>query len=61
MNTASVESSRMIGRVKRNGGKSSRQPGSGSERFGGVKGLAEAEHTLTSVSHALRDVQEGLT
>lgn len=37
----------------------SRRPGSGSERFGGVKALAEAEHTSTSVSHVVRSVQTG--
>nr|TKW02238.1 hypothetical protein SEVIR_8G232900v2 [Setaria viridis] len=50
-----------IGRVKRDGGKSSWWPGSGSERLEGIKGLAEAGHTPTLVSHALQGVQEGLT
>jgi len=40
-----------IGRVKWDGGLSSRQPGSRSERHGGVEGLAAAGLASTSVSH----------
>ena len=54
METASIESSGM--EASRIGG-----PRAGSERLGGVKGLAEVGHASTSVSHALQGVQEGLT
>src|SRR5688572_13735267 len=54
METASVESSRT--EASRVGGL-----GAKSERLGGVKGLTEAGHASTSVSHIVRGVQEGLT
>ena len=50
---ASVESSRT--EASRVGG-----PGAGSERLGGVEGLAETGHASTSVGHTLQGVREGL-
>nr|TKV93965.1 hypothetical protein SEVIR_9G264800v2 [Setaria viridis] len=49
--------------VKSSGMEASRVSGLGarSKRLGGVEGLVEVGHVSTSVSHALRGVQEGLT